>query len=71
MKHTALSAAIAEAERFLRAARKLQSVERQDPVNALARGNEWVSSYHPRESGAARRASMDLTRALAEMRRRG
>lgn len=25
--------------------------------------------YHPRESGAVRRASMDLTRALAEMRR--
>ena len=26
---------------------------------------------HPKESGACRRASMDLTRSLAQMRRRG
>lgn len=58
MDDDAVSAAMNEANRF------------------LERAHEWMSTPHqypcdnPRESGALRRASMDLTRALADMRRR-
>lgn len=49
--------AISEAERFLKAAKKLREVDAKDDWN------------HPIESGAAKRASMDLTRSLAVFRR--
>jgi hypothetical protein len=52
-----LKAAMAEARRFLRKAEELAAC---DPTY----------TYNPRESGAVRRASMDLTRALADYRRR-
>lgn len=55
-----LKAAIAEARRFLRKAEELAAVEAMEPVYS-----------NPRESGACRRASLDLTRALADYRRRG
>jgi len=57
-----LNTAAIEAQRFLRAINSLKSAEE---------GNK--ASYHtnPKESGAVRRASMDLTRALAEMRKPG
>lgn len=52
-----LKAAMAEARRFLRKAEELAACD---------------GAYsNPRESGAVRRASMDLTRALADYRRRG
>ena len=50
--------AMKEAERFLQAAR-----------NALAVTTPVSFFYGTKESGALRRASMDLTRALAEMRK--
>jgi hypothetical protein len=64
MTDRTLDAAIAEAERFLAAARRLRERE-------LSRGRDdgrliWAS----KESGACRRASMDLTRALADLRQR-
>ncbi len=68
MQHQTLSKAVAEAERFLRAARALQRVEKTDPVATLAQSHGHLSGYHPRESGAVMRASMDLTRALADLR---
>lgn len=56
-----LKAAITEAERFLTAAKALMARRKKD---------EWLSDWQGcRESGACRRASMDLTRALADLRR--
>lgn len=52
-----LKAAVDEARRFLRKAEELAACD-PDYLN-------------PRESGAVRRASLDLTRALADYRRRG
>lgn len=68
MRHTSLTNAIAEAERFLRRARHLQSAQRQEPVHSLAAINDHVDGSTPRESGAVKRASMDLSRALADLR---
>jgi len=56
-----LQAAIAEAERFLDLARELQAEHRGSASTASITGT--------RASGATRRASMDLTRALADLRR--
>ena len=57
MTCASLKIAMEEAERFLRAARKIKTDARFDSIGAS------------KESGAVRRASMDLTRALAELRR--
>jgi hypothetical protein len=56
-----LQAAIAEAERFLDLARELHA---EHPTAATA---AFITGT--RASGATRRASMDLTRALADLRR--
>ena len=55
-----LAAAIQEAERFLAAARRLQQREGTKPGQLI-----WGSM----DSGSCRRASMDLTRALADLRK--
>ena len=57
MNARTLTAAITEAERFLDLARELQP--------------EFANGYHngSKVSGATRRASMELTRALADLRR--
>lgn len=55
-----LKAAVDEARRFLRKAEELAAATAMEPTYAC-----------PRESGACRRASMDLTRALADYRRWG
>jgi len=55
MNTRTLQAAIAEAERFLDLARELQT--------------EQADFTGSRITGATRRASMDLTRALADLRR--
>jgi len=57
MNRTKLAIAIQEAERFLERARVTQSVDT---------GHYWET---PKENGSVRRASMDLTRALADLRR--
>lgn len=59
MSPSKLDAAIQEADRFLAAARRLRNASLAAP-----------GYQHPKESGAARRASLDLTRALADLRRR-
>lgn len=51
-----------EARRFLRAVDEWKKVE-------LEKAEPYYNN--PKESGAVRRASMDLTRALAEMRKPG
>ncbi len=58
-----IDAAVAEARRFIERAETLMAAMQKTAPRAYI-------SDHPRESGAVRRASMDLTRALAEMRRR-
>lgn len=58
MNEEGMKTAIAEAERFLKAARAVRFSQ---------------SGYYPLDttkSAAARRASMDLTRALAQLRKR-
>ena len=57
MTPTALAKAVAEAKRFLEIAKAVPKPE-----------GGWF--YPSKETAAAKRASMDLTRALAEMRKR-
>lgn len=61
MTQDSLDAAIAEAGRFLERAQALRSVCADSGHRILAGS---------RESAAVRRASLDLTRALADLRRR-
>lgn len=60
MNDATLNAAIVEAKRFLVRATKLQQRHEKNDIY------RWQGS---RESGAVRRASMDLTRALADLRK--
>lgn len=62
MNQIGVKKAISEAERFVAAARKYLLAEQ-------AKKESWYGV--PKESGACRRASMDLTRALSEMRKPG
>ena len=55
MNTKTLAAAVREAKRFIEAAKAVRS------------DGEWINSS--KESGAVKRASMDLTRALSEMRK--
>jgi len=57
MTEQKLKAAEFEAKRFL------------ERVNELRKANSQQPWTNPKERGAVRRASMDLTRALAELRR--
>ena len=65
-----LDGAIKEAERFLVRAKSLKSMmEEYKRIES-----EFDCDYpfnSPKEQGAVNRASMDLTRALADLRRRG
>ena len=64
-----LKIAIAEAERFIRRAKALPK-----PTTYTVPGSSYgpfENDNFPKESGAIRRASMDLTRALADLRRPG
>lgn len=56
--------AIHEAERFLERARAVQAYPKRMYSNTYT-----VHDAGPKETGAARRASLDLTRALADLRR--
>lgn len=75
MKLKNLTAAIAEAQRFIERAEALREALREANQRAWAqtkpewRGNpDSVTGRCPRESGAVQRASMDLTRALSTLR---
>lgn len=58
MRTETLNVAIAEAERFIEKAKALREVREK--------GMDFFNN--PRESGAAKRASLDLTRKLADLR---
>jgi len=60
MNRDKLQTAIQEAERFLDRARHLPE---------YIPDGRYYENNHPKERGAIRRASMDLTRALADLRR--
>ena len=62
MDRKKLAAAVAEAKRFIERANMLP-----EPYTSL--GHSGVRDNFPRERGAIRRASMELTRELAELRR--
>ena len=67
MTYEALQTAIAEAERFHRTARQVKI--REVVGTHLMAGKKWkdVENY-TKESASCKRASMDLTRALARIR---
>lgn len=72
MTDKTLEEAIAEAKRFLTRAEALK--ECRKPITAAEAANRMTPRYRHFETGcleqsAARRASMDLTRALARLRR--
>lgn len=62
MNQHSLQKAVDEAKRFLRIAEQLKS--------ELGNTEHFMGDF-PKQSGAVRRASMDLTRTLAEMRKPG
>lgn len=69
MDREKLKTAIAEAERFLKRAKAIKPPERV-PADWKKDGSTFLDeSIPPKESGAVKRASMDLTRALADLRR--
>lgn len=64
MNRESLRLAIAEAHRFVDRANKLEEL-------LQSQIHDKYHSLKPKECGSVRRASMDLTRALAEMRKAG
>lgn len=64
MNRDKLAAAVAEAERFIKRAKALPK-----PRPYESHGRSLIDDNFPREQGAIRRASMDLTRSLADLRR--
>jgi len=72
MNRTTVTKAIEEARRFIERAEALldADAEHWDPKTQTRQPSKWRFPFDaPKQSGACRRASMDLTRALAEMRR--
>lgn len=64
MHRDAINKAVEEAIRFISAVEKLP-----EPTTYDCNGVKLTHDNYPKQSGAIRRASMDLTRALAEMRK--
>ena len=65
MTSAKISTAVAEAKRFL----KRHDEWKTQQGRTYKSGEHTFTIYTPRENGALRRASLDLTRALADMRR--
>lgn len=63
-----IEAAVMEARRFLERANEMLRLMQE--YEAEKGNNAPVSGWWPMESGALKRASLDLTRSLAKMRRR-
>lgn len=62
---TKLANAVQEARRFIERAKQLP-----EPQPVQAGDYQYLMDSYPKETGAIRRASMDLTRSLAELRKR-
>jgi len=65
MTHATLNASIAEAQRFLERAKCLRGALTWDKIRTKT---EAYMSDHPKETASVRRASMDLTCILADLR---
>jgi len=64
-----LNTAIEEAKKFLDRVKELQTEQKKTTTyEILGEQHTYVPSC-PKESGAVRRASMDLTRALSDLRK--
>lgn len=68
MTKETLDEAIAEAERFLKKAKAVRWEKRTVPACGNYPALDYMEITHP-EAAAAKRASLDLTRALARMRK--
>ncbi|GAA1411825.1 hypothetical protein AUR04nite_00790 [Glutamicibacter uratoxydans] len=71
MSANQLEETIAEAQRFVAKAQHLCAKQKQhekDVANDDLHWSEWTD-VSPKDTGAVRRASMDLTRSLADLRR--
>lgn len=66
MDKNGIEAAEAEAKRFLSRVKAWRAAQ-----GTYTHGEHTFEISTPRQGGALRRASLDLTRALADMRRRG
>lgn len=66
MKTEEIELAIQEAKRFIKLAENL--IEQRKKITWEHGGNAYYNQA-PKESGATRRASLDLTRQLAQMRK--
>lgn len=64
MTRDKIAFAVAEAERFLSRVNELPK-----PAPYTRGGYTFIGDNFPKEQGAIRRASMDLTRALADLRK--
>lgn len=64
MDRDKLKAAVAEAKRFIA---KAEALPKPQPYEA--HGRTYTHDNFPREQGAIRRSSINLTRALADLRR--
>ena len=64
MNRKKLAVAVEEAKRFLARAEALPL-----PQPYTVHGQQFVNNHFPKDQGAIKRASMDLTRALADLRR--
>ena len=64
MNRKKLATAVAEARRFIERAEALPT-----PYPYKVHDLELTHDYFPKEQGAIKRSSMDLTRALADLRR--
>ena len=64
-----LERAIVEAERFIARAKVAIAVVREDIPDGIDFRNTWAPITGTKETAAVRRASMDLTRALAQLRK--
>jgi len=68
MNRDKLAVAVAEAERFLKRAKALPKPVTRKFYGADA-GSYIDNSFPPKNGGEIRRASMDLTRALSDLRK--
>ena len=66
MRVEALETAIREAQRFIDTALKVEQGDEEDEKDGIH--YRWVKGY-TKNSSACKRASMDLTRSLAELRK--
>jgi len=64
MNRTKLNVAVSEAQRFIALAKQLPK-----PEPYTSGEHTFTHDYFPKQQGSIKRASMDLTRALADLRK--